>query len=448
MQPLSYLRGYQLMVYFSLLRARREHPGATFTVMLPRQSGKNEIAATLVVELLRAHRMAGGSIVVCAPTLYPQASLSFERTAALARLAIGNQRPFAFEGNVIRCGRASATFLSASPSAHVAGHTASLLLIADEAQDIDPDWFNRQFRPMTASTGAPTVLFGTPWQGDSLLEAAARTNFARDNAMPGMRYRDYEPLGHFADWERIAKHNPPFGSYVAQERQRLGANHPIFLTQYELRTARAEARLFRAGDLATLEAPYTELFSPIDGERYAGGLDFGGEKAGGDATVLTIARANESACEVVRVLRWKGQPFELVAEEIVATARRWKLERLVCDATGLGGPLTAGLRRELGKVIAPLNFSTAEKSALGFEMVAAAGSDELLIPRTGAGFDHLWNELRVCTAAPTPGGNLRWSAASGAHDDCVVSLALCLRAIRELRPARFAHGRNRHAASS
>jgi len=195
-----------------------------------------------------------------------------------------------------------------------------------------------------------------------------------------------------------------------------------------------------------LEAPHEELFAPVEGERYAGGLDFGGEKAGGDATVLTIARANESACEVVRVLRWKGQPFELVAEEIVEAARRWKLERLVCDATGLGGPLTAGLRRELGKVIAPLNFSTTEKSALGFEMIAAAGAGQLLIPRTGSAFAHLWDELRVCSAEHTPGGNLRWFAPSGAYDDCVVSLALCLRAVREMRPARFAHGRNRHAA--
>ena len=43
--------------------------GETLTVLLPRQAGKNQVAAALVSMLLRANAARGGSIVVCAPTL-------------------------------------------------------------------------------------------------------------------------------------------------------------------------------------------------------------------------------------------------------------------------------------------------------------------------------------------------------------------------------------------
>ncbi|MGH2633204.1 MAG: hypothetical protein ACRDG3_07325, partial [Tepidiformaceae bacterium] len=124
-------------------------------MMFPRQSGKNEVSAVLIAHLLRAHASSGGSLIVCAPTFHPQAAISFER----ARHILGATQVLLPEGGrtvaavpTIDVGRARAVFLSASPEAHVAGHTASSCLIADEAQALDADWFNRQVRPMAAST--------------------------------------------------------------------------------------------------------------------------------------------------------------------------------------------------------------------------------------------------------------------------------------------------------
>lgn len=118
------MRPYQGRVLGSLCRALPAARGAQLTVMLPRQTGKNEIAARLIVWLLAANRDAGGSIIICAPTLYPQARISLERTRAVL-LAVAHWRGMALsvEDNVIRHRGAMATFLSASPAAHVAGHT-------------------------------------------------------------------------------------------------------------------------------------------------------------------------------------------------------------------------------------------------------------------------------------------------------------------------------------
>jgi hypothetical protein len=435
------LRPYQWKIALPLYYAIEQTRGQTFSVMLPRQSGKNQVSAALVANLLINRQHSGGEVVVCAPTLYPQASISLERTVQAIRRQ--PHTPLKQEGNVLRIGRARATFLSASSQANVAGHTASLLLIADEAQDIEEDWFDRQFRPMTASTGANIVLFGTPWQGDSLLEKAAGRNRLREPLVTPTG--TLLPFHHEFNWREIVAYNPAYGLHIEAERARLGEDHPIFQSQYEMRAALAERRLFSPERLAAIQGEFAALQLPIDGERYVAGLDFAGEGAGGDSTVLTIGRLVEGGCEVVRVERWTGVPFHEVSERAAVIAREWRLGRMVCDATGLGAPLTAGLLRELGSRVRPLVFSRTEKSALGFELLAAAGAGRLRIARGGSpGLLTLWDELRVCRAEPVTGGELRWSAPPGAHDDCVVSLALCLRAATEHGPARIAKGARRN----
>ena len=218
------LRAYQARVLRGLLRAVAARPAAPLTVLMPRQSGKNEIAAALVACLLRANAHEGGTVVVCAPTLDPQARISAARIrAALAATdplvpAAGQSRS---RGDSVAVGRARAVLLSANPQASVAGHTASIALVADEAQDIDEDWFNRQFRPMAASTGAPTILFGTAWNGRTLLERAVAANRARDAAHPHGPRRH-----HQASWREVAVVLPAYGAYVESERERLGATPP------------------------------------------------------------------------------------------------------------------------------------------------------------------------------------------------------------------------------
>src|SRR5690606_7782719 len=110
------------------LLAALQVPNAEITMMFPRQAGKNQVAAALVATLLQLHAKSGGSIVVTAPTLQPQAVISRERTLGAMRDMSGMVRrgigpPFTLDGMTIRCGDARATFLSAQVGANVAGHT-------------------------------------------------------------------------------------------------------------------------------------------------------------------------------------------------------------------------------------------------------------------------------------------------------------------------------------
>ncbi len=444
------LRGYQSRIALGLLHASTRERGATLTVMMPRQSGKNEIAAVLAACLLRAHARTGGTLIVCAPTRDPQARISAERILA-AVAATDALVPAAGQsnarGDAIAVGRARALLLSASPQANVAGHTASIALIADEAQDIEEAWFNRQFRPMLATTGAPAILFGTAWNGRTLIERAAAANRARDAATARGPRRHYQ-----ASWREVAASAPAYGAYVESERARLGATHPLFLSQYELVPGETAGRLLPRDLLAAIEGVHDPLERPAAGERYVAGLDFGGEGEGADATVLTIARVDTPAgggeggaiCRVLMQREWCAAPWARVLDELRALDRTWAFACLCVDATGLGAPLAAQLRPRLGARLDEFVFTSASKSALGHALLAAARTGRLALPRDDGSAEaaRCREELAACEASLVAGGRLTWGNTHG-HDDYVASLALCLRAAETAGLPRLAVGRAR-----
>jgi len=440
-----WLRPYQAHALWNLSYCIDRFPGETFTVMFPRQAGKNEVSAWLVAGRLIDRHDSGGSIVVVAPTLHPQALLSFERTLARLRgwAALLGIRCWT-DGSTIHCGAATATFLSGHPDANVAGHTASLLLVGDEAQDLDEDWFNRQFRPMTASTGAPIVLFGTPWRGGSLLEKAVERNRRRDLAHARDSARPWVTWHYEVSWEEVAGAITPYGAHVLQQRELLGATNPIFLTQYELRSCEDESRLLTPAQLAGLAGSFPALAAPSPGERYCAGLDLAGDGDNADYSVLTIGRVQGARCEVVFVQRWRGLPFAALQADVLGLARGWAVELLLCDASGLGAPIAAALEAALGRVVQRFVFTAQSKSELGFELLAAAATGKLAIAGpTTDGLRALRDELEACLVERRAAENIGWAAPPGRHDDCVASLALCLRAGRSLGPPRVARGRSR-----
>jgi hypothetical protein len=157
------LRPYQVGVADAVRQSVRTGAGRTFSVMVARQGGKNELSAQLELMLLIAHREKDADAVKCAPTFLPQAKVSLRRLWARLR-ALRLPFPSAVEdGYIVRLGRARQVFLSAEPSANVAGHTCHTLLEVDEAQDVDADKFDKDFRPMAATANATTIYYGTAW---------------------------------------------------------------------------------------------------------------------------------------------------------------------------------------------------------------------------------------------------------------------------------------------
>jgi hypothetical protein len=145
------LRGYQLDAAAPILAAVEARAGGAFCCLFSRQAGKDELLAQLQAFLLARFQRRGGAIVLATPTYKPQALVS--RRRLVGRLV--PERPPAAgtaDGYRVTCGAAGSAFLSAEPAANVRGETADLLLIANEAHDIEVGVWDARFAPMTAST--------------------------------------------------------------------------------------------------------------------------------------------------------------------------------------------------------------------------------------------------------------------------------------------------------
>ncbi len=457
--PPPALRPYQQLVGRAVIASVRGGHGRSFSVMVSRQGGKNELSAQLELRLLLGHIGEAVESVKCAPTLRPQGLVSLRRLwERMEGLRLG--RMAAIEsGAAIRVGRARQRFLSAAPGANVAGHTATLLLECDEAQDVAADKFNRDFRPMAAAANATTVYYGTAWTETDLLAEVRRRHLDMERRDGIRRHFEF-------DWQTVARFQPAYRAYVEAERARLGEDHPLFMTQYLLRPLPGGGRLLTSAQRALLRGDHPRLCAPPAREAsdvlgYVAGLDVGGEALprtgasstagvpGNDRTVLTVARVRaaptgapvpEPRVEIVEHAAWQGASHAHLAGGISRLLREvWHVRRLTIDATGVGEGLAATLAaaRDATPEIVRLRLTEERKSALGFALLAAVNSGRLRLyrPDGSAECRALWQELELARAEYRAGRRLAWfvDPADG-HDDFVVSLALAVDAARELRP--------------
>jgi hypothetical protein len=439
------LRPYQREVAAAVLESVRRRQGLSFSVELARQGGKNEVSARIELQLLAKCRRLAVTSIKAAPTFHPQAVISRDRLWQRLRRA-GLEGMALREGpNCIRLGHARQLFLSAEPQSNVVGHTADLLLEVDEAQDVDIDKFDKELQPMAAASGATTVFYGTAWDDANLLERARQAHLAMERRDGIRRHFEY-------DWSVVAGSNAAYGRFVRAEQERLGEEHPMFLSQYCLRTLPGAGRLLGPNQLTLLQGAHQAIDAPQPGETYVAGLDVAGEGDGEhDATVLTLGRvlpqeAGESGVEVVRHYAWTGVPHASLHASLVALLREWRVARVAVDATGIGEPVAAFLARSLSPSrVEAVKLTAESKSKLGYTLLAAVNGGRL---RLYAGDSperrECWRQLEACRAAYRPNQTMRFYVDErDGHDDYVISLALTVAAAADSAP-RPARGRVRN----
>jgi hypothetical protein len=420
------LRPYQAVVARAALASVSAGRGHTLTVLMPRQSGKNQVSAHLEAFLLTRRQRTGGSLVKCAPTFRPQVHTSISRLLRALDNPLTRGQWRRRDGYVVEVGQASIAFYSAEPGANVVGGTASLLIECDEAQDVQPDKWDKDFRPMGATANTTSILYGTPWTDDTLLARQIALNREAE-ARDGIRR-------HFqVDWSEVAESNPTYGRHVEREIARLGEHHPIIRTQYLLRTVAGGGRFLDASQVGRVLGEHSPEGGPTarrlgDGAAagsYVAGIDVAGEdeedpagalvrvNPGRDSTVLTIAfaaqhrvggRVLEPRFEVVRQYAWRGDRHrELYPRILALVGEHWRCRSVVIDATGVGGGLAAFLGAALGPaVVQPFRYTAASKSQLAYDFLAAVngGRFKLHAESADAAANDLRRELlRQCEAA-------------------------------------------------
>ena len=452
--PSYALRSYQIEPARAIAESIGQKLGKQFVVVFSRQSGKDELLAQVLVWTLLTHAETGGTAVVAAPTLRPQGAISRDRLIARMREILPHD-VVTREGHIVELGKASARFLSALPTANVRGQTADLLLVANEAQLIQPEVWDPVFDPMAASTNATTLFMGTPWARDSLL--ARQTQHVREREIETGEQRVW-----MVPWTVVAEVLPKYRERVEARIAQFGERHPTIRTEYWLEELDGEEGLFPPHRLAQMQGKHVRRHGAEADQRYALLIDVAGEDEGGsaagdfasgnrrDSTALTVVEVDAGTgrlpiYRVVDRMRWMGKKHAPLRDELADLARNvWRAERVVIDATGIGAGLASFLAerledRALGRVI-PVErfvFSEKSKSQLAWDFIglietgrykeyvdpAPVGSAQRMVTEA------FWAELKGIefAVAVGPGRAMRWGASGRGHDDLVMSAALVAR---------------------
>jgi hypothetical protein len=444
------LRPYQREIALAVLDSVFYRRGLTFSVEIARQGGKNELSAQLELLLLTLYLTEPKNLVKCSPTFKPQTVISMMRLKDRLNDAGFNGIWLAELGYIIRLGNARAIFLSADESANVVGNTAHLLLEIDESQDVNQEKYDKEFKPMGATTNVTTVHYGTTWDDKTLLEAIKQTNLELEKKDGRKRHFRY-------DWQEVARYNTDYLAYVEAERERLGENHPLFLTQYRLLPIHSGGGFLDCQQRAQIRGKHPRKHQPEPEGVYVAGIDLAGEaeeEAGlksphprRDATVVTIGELDFSACSqivrepTIRVTEhfwWTGKKHSELYPQLVDILKNvWHCRRVVVDATGVGQPVSSFLRKSLGSRVSPFTFTAQSKSQLGFKLLAAVNSGRLKM-YTGDGspeYKEFWLELERAQSQYRPNQTMNFfvDPARG-HDDFLMSLALLVEAASHYSP--------------
>ncbi len=439
------LRPYQLQIAKAVLRSVQDGKGLTFSVMIARQGGKNELSAWIEAVLLSAAAHDGGTAIKATPTFHPQARISISRLQDTLRRS---RVYYEFQhGNLFAVGRARQLFLSSHPTSNVLGNTASLLLEIDESQDVSPDKFNRDFMPMGASSNVTTVHYGTAWDDQSLLEQVKQSNIELERADGIRRHFEF-------DWQAVARSNPHYKRYVEAERLRLGSNHPLFRSQYCLVPVTGNGRFIDHNRQALLRGSHSRISAPVKGHTYVAGIDLAGESEQSDerrlktnapfrdSTVVTIGELRSTnaghgstlpSLRVVEHFWWTGLPHtENFSRLVHILAEVWGCRRVVVDATGIGAGVAGFLHKSIGpSIVKPFTFTARSKSDLGFDLLAAINSGRLRMykPDGSPESTEFWSQISKARRTVRPNQTINFFVdPSQGHDDFLSSLALLVKA--------------------
>jgi len=446
---------YQEEISQAILASILHRRGLTFSIMLARQTGKNQLSAVLEAYLLTC--MTEGTIIKAAPTYKPQVITSRMRLLSMLDNPLTSSRTWRSHGYIIGVApsstqRASQSgprimFFSASPDANIVGATASLLLEIDEAQDVASDKFDRDLRPMASTTNATTVLYGTAWSDDTLLAMTRANNLALEQQDGIKRHFEY-------DWRTLASINQNYKQFVTGEIQRLGSDHPVIQTQYFLQPISGAGHLLSGMQRHLLQGEHTWEAEPeAEGGIYIAGMDVGGEQRPvqgselpsreHDSTVITIGKISHNELQlptihVVHQYCWTGKNLTEQYSQTVAICERWHIRKLVIDKTGLGEMLASLLTSKLGdERVQAFHFTRPSKSALTYLFLGMINSARLkLYRRDTAPYDiyhTCWQQLKQARyQIPAPNIIDMYVNPTEGHDDFLISLALCCEAARDV----------------
>lgn len=453
---------YQIEPLHAVIDSIFGNNGLEFLIIMPRQSGKNEAIAQLLVYLLNLYQRKGGGIV------YATAGDGVGR--GLARLEKRLDNPW----NVGRwkkragptrriLGKAQVAFMSAHPTAASRGETADLLLVLDELQDLHTSHIEAVFQPMRAATNATAVYIGTVkttsdalWLKKSELEAAEK--------------EDNQRRVWIIDPEQVIEHNPNYAAFLDSKIASLGRHHPIVASEYFNEPTDGTGGLFDERRRKLMQGSHPRQTEPTADSIYVATLDVAGQDEGATsaisrldnpardytvATIFEIAIDSRDAGPTYRAVDIfvdhgsrhfqdvPGRPR--LVERLLSWLNHWEITHLAADASGVGQGLVDWLSAKLSAPVTAVEVNSKTKASIGTGFLSVIETmrfkywrDDTAVPLSATWW--FWTQAAACTYhIPTEGQmstDMQWSVPNSAtvetpdgkktpiHDDRLFSAAL------------------------
>jgi hypothetical protein len=290
------------------------------------------------------------------------------------------------------------------------GHTAAGVIM-DEASVVREEAWYEVVRPMLLDTGGAAWFLFTP-------------------AGRGWTWREFVQAGDRSD--SAAWQVPTLGCRIDSSGQLQRAPHPLEnpnvpFSEIEQLWRTMPERTFRQEILAEFvqdaggvfrrvreAATATEQRTPQPGHEYAFGVDWA---KSADFTVITVLDLTDYS--VALKDRFNQIDYQVQLGRLRALYERFQPRVVVPERNSIGEPLIEQLQRE-GMRVKPFTTTSASKTVLIDALALAFEKGSIRIPNDPT----LIAELEAYEMERTQAGTLRYSAPSGMHDDCVISLAL------------------------
>ena len=470
------LRGYQLAPLRAVLDSILQRRGHEFLLIFPRQSGKNEAVAQLLVYLLNLYHRRGGNIVYGATG--PGLSLGTDR---LERHLDNpwNMGRWTKKGNPGRriLDRAAVVFLSTHPQASSRGQTAHPLLVIDEAQEQLASHIEAVFTPMRAANNATALYIGTVKLTTDYLWTKKR-ELERETDRDGIR------RVFMVHPDQVTAENRAYRDFLLAQVRRYGRQHPIVASEYFLEPIDGAAGLFGPRRQALMHGAHRRRAHPEPGRVYVATLDVAGEDEAATDPVAALARpGRDYTVATVFDVHWPGPGIDspgptyqavdvlvdhgtkhfqdypgqvALVRQLAAWLQHWHVAHLVADESGVGQGLVSWLAAALGahRVTGYQFAGPGKKAALGSAFLSLVetgrfhywtGDDD----QPGSDGWWFWRQVAACHYELPPEGrfdtHLRWEVPPAhrtdvpglgpqpTHDDRLLSAALVAELDRLLR---------------
>lgn len=380
------LRNYQQRPFQAAIDSILHQQGLEILVIMPRQAGKNEGLALMLVYLLNLLQRRDANIVYGA--IGDGLGRGIQRLEA--RLDNPWNAPHWTKKNKpLRrlLGRAAVVFLSSHPQAFSRGETAHALLVIDELQDQLLSHIEQVFTPMRAANNATAVYTGTvKFTHDALWQ--------KKQELERLQAADGRQRVFLITPDEVTKENPAYKTFLNAQLKKLGRHHPIIASEYFLEPIDGSGGLFPDRRRALLLGTHAQQQQPEEGKLYVATLDTGGQDEAAsdpiaalnnpsrDYTILTIHEVDTSKQQeaghtyraVAVMVDHGSRHFDGAAPlsaRILAFLEHWQVAHVVSDATGVGEGLTDWLAARLGTYnVTGFKFSKQSKAALGSSFVA------------------------------------------------------------------------------